>query len=98
MIKKLIFALVLAATASTVNSQTVTDTSSAVEYNKWSIEFAGGLNKPMRPLTAGYRTAVASSYVADFGVRYMFNNKFPSFTFCKIAIGNIGCIDNRFQG
>jgi len=76
MIKKLIFALVLAATASTVNAQTVTDTSSAVEYNKWSIEFAGGLNKPMRPLTAGYRTAVASSYVADFGVRYMFNNKF----------------------
>jgi OOP family OmpA-OmpF porin len=45
-------------------------------YNKWSIELAGGLNKPMRPMTAGYRTAVTSAYVADLGVRYMFNNKF----------------------
>ena len=69
-------ALVLAATASTVNAQTATTTSSAVEYNKWSVELAGGLNKPMRPMTAGYRTAVTSAYVADLGVRYMFNNKF----------------------
>jgi hypothetical protein len=35
-------------------------------YNKWSVELAGGLNKPMRPMTAGYRTAV-SAYVADLG-------------------------------
>ncbi|SHG43269.1 OmpA-OmpF porin, OOP family [Flavobacterium segetis] len=74
--KKLMIALVLAATASTVNAQTATTTSSAVEYNKWSVELAGGLNKPMRPMTAGYRTAVTSAYVADLGVRYMFNNKF----------------------
>lgn len=69
-------ALVLAVTASTVNAQAVTEKSSTVDFNKWSIELAGGLNKPMRPLTAGYRTAVASAYVADLGVRYMFNNKF----------------------
>jgi OOP family OmpA-OmpF porin len=30
----------------------------------------------MRPMTAGYRTAVTSAYVADLGVSYMFNNKF----------------------
>jgi OOP family OmpA-OmpF porin len=30
----------------------------------------------MRPMSAGYRTAVTSVYVADLGVRYMFNNKF----------------------
>lgn len=74
--KNLMCALVLVASASTVNAQTATDTNSAVKYNKWSVELAGGLNKPMRPLTAGYRTAVASAYVADLGVRYMFNNKF----------------------
>jgi OOP family OmpA-OmpF porin len=27
-------------------------------------------------MTPGYRTAVVSPYVADLGVRYMFNNKF----------------------
>jgi OOP family OmpA-OmpF porin len=27
-------------------------------------------------MSAGYRTAVTSVYVADLGVRYMFNNKF----------------------
>jgi OOP family OmpA-OmpF porin len=30
----------------------------------------------MRPMSAGTRTAVVSPYVADLGVRYMFNNKF----------------------
>jgi OOP family OmpA-OmpF porin len=74
--KNFMCALVLAVTASTVNAQAVTEKSSTVDFNKWSIELAGGLNKPMRPLTAGYRTAVASAYVADLGVRYMFNNKF----------------------
>ena len=76
MMKKLMIALVLAATATTVSAQNVTDSSTVGKYNKWSIELAGGLNKPMRPLSAGYRTAVASAYVADLGVRYMFNNKF----------------------
>jgi OOP family OmpA-OmpF porin len=28
----------------------------------------------MRPMTAGTRTVVVSPYVADLGVRYMFNN------------------------
>jgi OOP family OmpA-OmpF porin len=46
------------------------------DFNKWSVELSGGLNKPMRPMSAGYRTAVTSVYVADLGVRYMFNNKF----------------------
>jgi OOP family OmpA-OmpF porin len=27
-------------------------------------------------MTAGYRTAVTSAYVADLGSSYMFNNKF----------------------
>ncbi len=45
-------------------------------FNKWSIEFAGGLTKPQRPLSTGYSTATPSPWVGDLGVRYMFNNKF----------------------
>ncbi|RYX98761.1 OmpA family protein [bacterium] len=46
------------------------------DYNKWSIELAGGVNKYQRPATSGYFTSTPSFYNADFGVRYMFNNKF----------------------
>ena len=74
--KKLMFALVLAATVSTVNAQTETKTTTENDYNKWSIELAGGVNKPQRPMTSGYFTATPSPYVIDLGARYMFNNKF----------------------
>lgn len=78
--KKIILTFVFASALTTMSAQTETtkNTPVAVEnnYNKWSVELAGGLNKPMRPMSAGYRTAVASAYVADLGVRYMFNNKF----------------------
>lgn len=46
------------------------------DYNRWSVEFAGGVNKFQRPATSGYFTSTPSFYNADFGVRYMFNNKF----------------------
>ena len=78
--KKIILTLVFASALTTMSAQTETAKTTAVavenSYNKWSVELAGGLNKPMRPMTAGYRTAVTSAYVADLGVRYMFNNKF----------------------
>lgn len=45
-------------------------------FNKWSIEAAGGFNKVQRPLSDGYYTALVSPFVADLGVRYMFNNEF----------------------
>ena len=69
-------ALVLAATVSTVNAQTETKTTTENDYNKWSIELAGGVNKPQRPMTSGYFTATPSPYIIDLGARYMFNNKF----------------------
>ena len=47
-----------------------------VGFNQWSVELAGGFNKPQRPLTNGYSTAIVSPYTAELGVRYMFNNKF----------------------
>jgi OOP family OmpA-OmpF porin len=31
-------------------------------YNKWSVELAGGFNKPTKRMTPGYRTAVVSPY------------------------------------
>ena len=78
--KKIILTFVFASVLTTMSAQTETTQTKEVavenNYNKWSVELAGGLNKPMRPMTAGYRTAVTSAYVADLGVRYMFNNKF----------------------
>ncbi|WP_428230868.1 OmpA family protein [Flavobacterium sp.] len=46
------------------------------DFNKWSIEIGGGVNKPQRPMTSDYFTSTPSFYVGDLGVRYMFNNKF----------------------
>ena len=76
--KKIILTLVFASAMTTLSAQTENAESASTvnDFNKWSIELAGGLNKPMRPMTPGYRTAVTSAYVADLGVRYMFNNKF----------------------
>jgi outer membrane protein OmpA-like peptidoglycan-associated protein len=78
--KKIILSLVFASVMTTMSAQTETVKSieSPVEtpFNKWSVELAGGFNKPARTMTAGYRTAVVSPYVADLGVRYMLNNKF----------------------
>ena len=70
------FALVFAAAASTANAQTDMGKSAGTDYNKWSVELAGGVNKTQRPMTAGYFTSTPSPYVVDLGVRYMFNNKF----------------------
>ena len=73
--KKIILLLVLLVTVVTVNAQTITDESVADgNFNKWSIEFAGGFNKPQKPMK--YYTATISPYVIDLGARYMLNNKF----------------------
>jgi OOP family OmpA-OmpF porin len=74
--KKSTFTLILASAFATLSAQTEPVKKINPEFNQWSIELAGGFNKPERPMTTGYRTAVVSPYVADLGVRYMFNNKF----------------------
>ncbi len=78
--KKIILTFVFASALTTMSAQTETTQTKdvAVEnnYNKWSVELAGGFNKPTKRMTPDYRTAVVSPYVADLGVRYMFNNKF----------------------
>lgn len=47
----------------------------AQEYNKWSIDLNGGVNKPIGAFTSGYTTSTPSLWSANGGVRYMFNNK-----------------------
>jgi outer membrane protein OmpA-like peptidoglycan-associated protein len=74
--KKLILTAVFASAFVTLSAQTEPVKKINPEFNKWSIEIAGGFNKPQRPMSTGTRTAVVSPYVADLGVRYMFNNKF----------------------
>ena len=46
------------------------------DYNKWSLELNGGFNKPMAPLSPGYFSPTLNLGHVDFGVRYMFNDKF----------------------
>lgn len=72
--KKSVIILAFALGLTGVNAQT--ETNSSNNYNKWSIEFAGGVNKPQKPFSDGYFTSTPSPWVGDLGVRYMFNNKF----------------------
>jgi len=74
--KKVLLVLVFALAINTISAQTETVEKKAVDFNQWSFELAGGFNKPQRPLTSGYSTAIVSPYTVDLGVRYMFNNKF----------------------
>lgn len=52
-----------------------TTLATAQEYNKWSIDLNGGVNKPTIGFTSGHSTNVLNFWRADAGVRYMFNNK-----------------------
>ena len=69
------FAFAGSAFAQTNETVNANETNSS-DYNKWSIELNGGVNKYQRPVTGGYFTTTPSPWNADFGVRYMFNNKF----------------------
>jgi OOP family OmpA-OmpF porin len=46
------------------------------DYNKWSIDINGGLNKPTNPMAPGYYIKSTNFFHADLGFRYMFNPKF----------------------
>lgn len=78
--KKILFTLttVLALTGAMAQTdQTVeVETTQPTDYNKWSLEINGGVHKYQRPFTSGYFTGTPSFFNGDFGVRYMFNNKF----------------------
>lgn len=67
----------------------------ASNYNKWSIELAGGIHKPTRQFATNYYTQTPSFGQASLGVRYMFNNKFG----LKLDAGyaNIEGADNSLE-
>ncbi|RED26762.1 OOP family OmpA-OmpF porin [Flavobacterium cutihirudinis] len=71
--------LLLLTFAAGAQNMATTSTKPAVdqaEYNKWSIELNGGVNKPTRAMTPGYATESLNFFHGDLGVRYMFNPKF----------------------
>ncbi|KIO50755.1 OmpA family protein [Flavobacterium hibernum] len=74
--KNLMLSLAFASAITTLSAQNKIEKKPVSEFNKWSIELAGGVNKPQRPMSSSYFTSTPSPYVADLGVRYMFNNKF----------------------
>lgn len=71
--KKIVMTVAFALSLMHAKAQTE---NTATSYNKWSVELAGGVNKPQKPFTENYFTSTPSPWVGDVGVRYMFNNKF----------------------
>ncbi|MGB3344910.1 MAG: OmpA family protein [Aequorivita sp.] len=47
-----------------------------LDYNKWSLEIAGGFHKPTRYFADGYYTETPSFGQFSLGARYMFNDRF----------------------
>jgi OOP family OmpA-OmpF porin len=77
--KKVVLPLLLICLSSaslTAQETQETTTTANNGYNKWSIEVAGGLNKPFKTFTPGATTNGLNPFHVDLGVRYMFNNKF----------------------
>jgi len=46
-----------------------------ITYNKWSIDFGVGVNKPTRGLSPGYYVGTFENLSAELGARYMFNDR-----------------------
>lgn len=64
-------------TASCLYAQEEAPEISGQDYNKWSIEVAGGLHKPVDPFAEGHWTDDAPSFGQfSVGTRYMMNNRF----------------------
>lgn len=72
--KKLIITLVFASAFTGVNAQTETKTekkTASQDFNKWSIELAGGINNPQSAFSIGSPIGNINLFTVDLGVRYM---------------------------
>src|SRR5690554_1344648 len=69
--KKIILISTLLITSLVIGQETLNQ-----DFNRCSIEVAGGLTKPARPMTPGYYTSSPSFGQFSLGARYMFNNRF----------------------
>ncbi|OYQ43655.1 OmpA family protein [Flavobacterium aurantiibacter] len=74
--KNLLTIALIAAVSSGFAQEGKEDKAEGSSFNRWSIEVAGGVNKPSNPFTPGAFTATPSPWNADLGVRYMLSNNF----------------------
>lgn len=70
--KKFSFFLIIAIAFQSITIAQETTETDLPEFNKWSLEFSAGVNKPTRPLNTGYFTNTPSFYTIDLGVRHNF--------------------------
>lgn len=70
--KKIFLPLLLVSLAGAVNAQE----GGANDFNKWSVDVNGGVNKAANPMSQGYHMNANNLFHADLGFRYMFNTKF----------------------
>jgi len=76
--KKVVLPLVmlLLASAGMQAQETESSGTGANDFNKFSIEVGGGVNKAANPFDVGYHMATLNFFDANLGFRYMFNTKF----------------------
>ena len=77
--KKLIFTFIFASALTGVNAQTETKTekkTTSQDFNKWSIELAGGFSSPQSGYTLGSSIGGIQYPTIDLGIRYMINDIF----------------------
>lgn len=76
--KKLVLPLLLFCLGTAAHAQEDDETTAigSNDFNKWSIELQGGLNKATNPMAPGYYIKSTNFFHADLGFRYMFNTKF----------------------
>jgi len=73
--KKAVLPLLLLCLAQGVKAQDA-DKKTAQDYNKWTVELGGGINKAVNPMSGGYHVDAFNFYSVNAGARYMFNTKF----------------------
>lgn len=77
--KKIVFPLLMIClTSANLSAQDSQETATPAghDFNKWSIEIGGGINKPFRTFSPNYMTDPVNFFTVDLGFRYMLNNKF----------------------
>ncbi|MBE99041.1 OmpA family protein [Flavobacterium coralii] len=70
--KKIFLPLLLVSLTGAVSAQE----GGANDFNKWSVDVNGGVNKAANPMSQGYHMNANNLFHADLGFRYMFNTKF----------------------
>ena len=86
--KKITLPLLLLFMSSFVLAQEKNNFENEIKYNKWSVDFGVGANKPTKPFATGYYADALENISAEVAARYMFNDKFGL---------KLGAVYNNFQ-